>query len=199
MKNPVIVGTKNDFNSNKMFDLMKNIMHKNQSICLTTDIKNGTIQQSPGIILTENESTILQALKVNIRKPWIILGRKLKKYSQINEPLYVLDDKMIWEGYQFKSFKQENALGIIQGKEFKWNNNMARNLFERRGNFGNLTLRGMTETYAYTNILPNEWRNKARISNDDIPNTYEVSNYYNPYSSGTCSCYYKGIILTRSH
>ena len=116
MKNPVIVGTKNDLNSNKMFDLMKNIMHKNQSICLTTDIKNGTIQQSPGIILTENESTILQALKVNIRKPWIILGRKLKKYSQINEPLYVLDDKMIWEGYQFKSFKQENALGIIQGK-----------------------------------------------------------------------------------
>ena len=61
---------------------------------------------------------------------------------------------------------------------------MARNLFERRGNFGNLTLRGMTETYAYTNTLPKEWKNKARISNDDIPNTYEVSNYYNPYSQG---------------
>ena len=122
----------------------------------------------------------LHALKDNIQKPWIIVGRKLKQYSQIHVPLYVLDDKMLWEGYQFKSFKQENALGVIQGKELKWNNNMARNLLERRGNFGNLTLRGMTETYAYTNTLPKEWKNKARISNDDIPNTYEVSNYYNP-------------------
>ena len=47
---------------------------------------------------------------------------------------------------------------------------------ENCDNFENLTLKGMTETYANTNTLPKEWKDIARISND-IPNTYEVSNY----------------------
>ena len=176
MKNPVIVGTIDDLKKNKMFDLMKNIMYQNQSICVTTDIKNGTIQQSPGIILNENKYKNLDALNINIRKPWLIVGTKLEKYSQINEPVYVLDNEILWERFQFKTFMQENTLGVIQGKEFKWNNNTARNFLERRGNFKNLTLRGMTETFANTVVLHKEWKNIARISND-IRNTYEVSHF----------------------
>ena len=122
MKNPVIVGTKYDFKSNKMFELMKDVMNQNQSICLTTNLKNYTIQHSPGIILNENESMNLHALNVNIRKPWIIVGRKQKEYFQINKPAYVLENEMLWEMFKFKTFTQENALGVIQGKNFKWNN-----------------------------------------------------------------------------
>ena len=85
MKNPVIVGTRNDLKSKKMFDLMKNIMNQNQSICLTTNIKNGTSQQSSGIILNQDDSMSLHALKHNIRKPWIIVGKKFKEYRVIRK------------------------------------------------------------------------------------------------------------------
>ena len=174
MRNPVIVGLMNDLKSNRMIDLMKIIMNQDQSICLTTDIRNGTIQQSPGIILNKNGYMSLYVQKVNIRKPWIIVGGNFNNYSQINEPMYTLDEETLWERFKFKSLKRENALGTIQGKEFKWNNDMTRNYLERRGNFGNLALRSMTEAYANKNIFIKDWKNNARISNE-VSDTYDVS------------------------
>ena len=48
MRNPVIVGNNDDLKSNNMFSLMKNVMRQNQSICLMSNFRNDTIQQSPG-------------------------------------------------------------------------------------------------------------------------------------------------------
>ena len=124
--------------------------------------------------------------KGKITKPWIIVAGKFNNYSQINEPVYTLDNETLWERFQFKSFKQENALGVIQGKEFKWNNDMSRNFLERRGNFGNLTLRGMTEAYANTNIFNKDWKNVAKISND-VSDAYEVSTYL-LFAGSSSSC-----------
>ena len=186
MRNPVVVCTMNDLKNNKMFHLMKNIMNQNQSICLTKDIRNDTVEQSPGIVLSENESMSLYEQKGKITKPWIIVAGKFNNYSQINEPVYTLDNETLWERFQFKSFKQENALGVIEGKEFKWNNDMSRNFLERRGNFGNLTLRGMTEAYANTNIFNKDWKNVAKISND-VSDAYEVSTYL-LFAGSSSSC-----------
>ena len=116
-------------------------------------------------------------------------------YSQINEPVYNLSNGTLRERFQFKSFQQENVLGVIEGKEFKWKNDMERDFLERRGNLGNITLRGMTEAYDTANIFIKDWKKFARISND-ISEAYEVSNfcrwwfkflhYFNTYSKHIC-------------
>ena len=58
MKNPVIVGTTDDFKSRELFVLMKDVMRLNQTICLTTSFKNNTLPDSPGIIFISYEHKI---------------------------------------------------------------------------------------------------------------------------------------------
>ena len=50
MKNPVIVGDIKELKMDKMFHVMKVIMKQNQSVLISSNIKNGSFQESPGII-----------------------------------------------------------------------------------------------------------------------------------------------------
>ena len=176
MRNPIIIGTKENLKPKEMFQLMKNIMKQNQSIILSTNFTanlNG-ITKSPGIIFNKYLSIDLYKMNFRMRKPWIIIGERSKEYSQINEPLYVLDNGIIWEQYKFKSIQKINALAALDGKELKWNKNVSKNFFERRGNLENLTLIGMTDVWDSKIILPNNLEQIAKVSTA-IPNTYEVS------------------------
>ena len=173
MRNPVIVGTAKELKTNKMFDLMKNVMIQNQSICLMSNLRNGTFIKSPGIVLSQSIPISFYGLDYNLKKPWIIFGKWLELYSQINQPLYIVHNGSIWEQYEFKSFKKVKALATLTGKEFQWSKNVTKNFFERRGNFENQTLIGITHDFGTTNILPKEWKKMAKISNV-VPNTYEV-------------------------
>ena len=46
-------------------------------------------------------------------------------------------------------------------------------VYERRGNFKNLTFIAMTDLQSPYNLLPDHWENIASISNV-VPNTFEV-------------------------
>ena len=78
MKNPVIVGRNDDLKNVELFNLMKDLMKHNQSICITTRFGNDTLQNSPGIIFRSYKDRITdlygQESSANIQNPWIILG-----------------------------------------------------------------------------------------------------------------------------
>ena len=112
-----------------------------------------------------------------MRRPWIIVSDSFNSYSQINEPFYVLNNGSIWEQYEFKSLKKIEYLASIKKEEFQWNKNVTRSFFERRGNFENQTLIGITEAFGTSNIFPEEWKKLANLSNI-VPNTYEVTNLF---------------------
>ena len=103
----------------------------------------------------------------------MIVGKTKIKYSRIDEPLYFLDNGILSERYELKSIRKSNVLATIDNNELKWNSNKARNFFERRGNFENITLFAVTDAYALYNQLPENFKDIAPISNV-IPNTYEV-------------------------
>ena len=156
---------------------MKNVMMLNQSICLTTTITNNTVQRSPGIIFKTNARANSkfqdQITSGHINKPWIIINNQRKKYSPIDVPLYFLENKMLWEHYELKSMKFHNSLGRLDGEQFIWNQNVAQNFFERRGNFNNITLFGMTDTELTYNQLPKDLE-KTENQSKIISETYEV-------------------------
>ena len=95
-------------------------------------------------------------------------------YSRIDKPLYFLENTTLWEQFRFRSFKKRNRLGSILQNKFIWDINKEKNLLERRGNFENLTLIGMTHAWATATVLPKDWKNKAEVSTI-VKNTYEVS------------------------
>ena len=105
MKNPVIVGDMKALKINKMFYVMKSIMKQNQSVSITSNIKNGSIQESTGIILRQNVPDNFHELPMNLYKPWVIIGKKIKRHSQINQPLYFLENGTLYEKFEFKSLK----------------------------------------------------------------------------------------------
>ena len=143
----------------------------------STTIKNDSLLKSNGILLQPDEHIIAkmfgQDKLAKIKKPWIILGKQVKKYSRIDEPLYFLDNGTLWEHYKLKHIRKSNVLGSLYGHKFKWNENMPKNFFDRRGNFEKLTLIGVTETEWTFNQLPFNFDVIANIS-ESIPNTYEV-------------------------
>ena len=148
-------------------------MIQNQSICLMLNLRNGTFEKSPGIILSQSMPKNFYELDYNLKKPWIIFGNWPEQYSQINEPLYKVHNGSVWEQYEFKGLKKMKELATFTGKEFQWRKNVTKNFFERRGNFENQTLIGITDAFGTTNILPKEWKKMAKISNV-VPKTYEV-------------------------
>ena len=177
MSNPMIVGEFGYLRNRKMFHLMKNVMILNQSICLTTTIRNNTLQRSPGIILKPNVRATIkfydQIRSAHIQKPWIIIGKQPENYFPINVPLYFLKNEMLWEHYELKSMKFHNSLGRLDGEQFIWNQNVAQNFFERRGNFNNITLFGMTDTELTYTQLPKDLE-KTENQSKIISETYEV-------------------------
>ena len=105
MKNPVIVGDIKELKIDEMFHVMKVIMKQNQSVLITSNIKNGSIQESTGIILRQNVPDNFHELPMNLYKPWVIIGKKIKRHSQINQPLYFLENGTLYEKFEFKSLK----------------------------------------------------------------------------------------------
>ena len=80
---------------------------------------------------------------------------------------------MLWEHYELKSMRFHNSLGRLDGEQFIWNQNVAQNFFERRGNFNNITLFGMTETELTFNQLPKDLE-KTEKPSKEVSETYEV-------------------------
>ena len=188
MSNPMIIGELGYLRNQKMFHLMKNVMMLNQSICLTTTIRNNTLQRSPGIILKPNAGVTIKfydkITSAHIKKPWIIIDKlptsyfpsddkNSANYFPIDVPIYFLENKMLMEHYELKSMRTSNYLGRFIGKEFMWNQTLSQNIFERRGNFNNITLFGMTETQLTFNQLPTDLE-KIEQPSKVIPETYEV-------------------------
>ena len=107
MKNPVIVGDLKELKMDVMFHLMKRIMKQNQNVLITSDIRNESIIESPGIILRQNLPDDFFEKPINLHKPWIVFGTQIEKYSQINQPLYFLDNGTLYEQFQIKSLKMK--------------------------------------------------------------------------------------------
>ena len=178
MTNPVIIGKINDLRTKEMFTLMKNVMKLNQTICLSKSIRNNSLQTSPGIVIQPTEHIFAQFFDqntyANIKKPWILVVKKLEKYSRIDELIFFLENKTLWERYEFKSMKKTNILAIQQDDgEFKWNQKYSENFLERRGNFENTKLIAMTESWLALTQLPRNLDEIANISKE-VPESYEV-------------------------
>ena len=107
MKNPVIVGDLKELKMDVMFHLMKHIMKQNNNVLVTSDIRNRSIIESPGIILRQNLPDDFFEKPMNLHKPWIVFGTQIEKYSQINQPLYFLDNGTLYEQFKFKSLKMK--------------------------------------------------------------------------------------------
>ena len=183
MSNPVIVGEKSKLRSKEMFHLMKDVMKLNQTIFLTTNIRNISLLKSPGIAIesfNDNFKSLFdtQNMNANIKRPWIIVTKNLKKYSRIDEPLYFLANETLLEHYELKSMTKTNALGTLLGKEFEWNKDYSKDFFERRANFEGITLLGMTDTEMNFNQLPKGFENIA-MDSIKVPNTKEVRPFQN--------------------
>ena len=152
-------------------------MKRNQTICVTTSIKDENIQRSPGIIIKpyQDDDFSFNQTKFasNILKPWIIAGDVERKYAPIDKPLYTLINGALWEHFELKTMQKTNRLGRLYGKEFKWKENMPQNFYERRGNFENVTLIAMTtKEMSYVTLLK-DWKspvNKSQVVSD----SYEV-------------------------
>ena len=171
MSNPMIIGELGYLRNRKMFHLMKNVMMLNQSICLTTTITNNTLQRSPGIIFKSKFQD--QITSAHINKPWIIINNQPKKYSPIDVPLYFLENEMLWEHYELKSLRLHNSLGRLDAEQFIWNQNIYPNFFERRGNFNDITLFGITDAETTFNQLPKDLE-KTEKPSKELSETYEV-------------------------
>ena len=74
--------------------------------------------------------------------------------------------------------RKSNVLATIDNNELKWNSNKARNFFERRGNFENITLFAVTDAYSGGSMYNQFPKNLKEIApnSDLVPNTYEVCN-----------------------
>ena len=178
MTNPVIIGKINDLRTKEMFTLMKKVMELDQTICFSTSIRNNSLQLSPGIVIQPTEHIFAQFFGQNtyasIQKPWILVVKKLEKYSRIDELIFFLKNKTLWEHYGFKSMKKAKILAIQQGNgEFKWNQEHSMNILERRGNFENTNLITMTERWLDLTQLPRNLDEIANISKK-VPDSYEV-------------------------
>ena len=105
MRNPIIVGDNKALKMDKMAHLMKKIMKQNQSVWITSNLNNGSMQESPGIILRQNVPDTFYEIPMNLHKPWVIIGKVIERYSQINQPLYFFENGTVYEQFEFKSLK----------------------------------------------------------------------------------------------
>ena len=111
--------------------------------------------------------------RLEAREAGFLVDNKTKEYSPIDVPLYFLENETLWEHYELKSMRYHNSLGRLDGEQFIWNQNISPNFFERRGNFNNITLFGMTDTETTYNQLPADWEKTENLSKE-ISETHEV-------------------------
>ena len=177
MKNPIIIESKAHIGNREVLDLMKNVMKSNQTISLPKNFKNVNFEKTSGVIFEPDEYIVHkffgQKRHAIYRRPWIIVKNRFVKYSRIDEPVYILDNGTLYEYYEFKTLKFSNILLKKNGNEFKWTKNTPQNIFERRGDFQNVTLIAVVESDMGLNKLPTDFEKSAIIS-EIIPDTYEV-------------------------
>ena len=87
--------------------------------------------------------------------------------------MYLFTNGTLWEHFEIKTLQKTNRLGKLWGKEFKWNVNMPKNFYERRGSFENITLIAMTAEEMLYNQLPKDWKSLVKTS-QIVADTYEV-------------------------
>lgn len=183
MKNPIILIPTSALGSNEMLALMKNIIRLDQSISITTsNITSISIfEKSPGIFIEADDYTIDHFFGRNrnsrISKPWVFVGNPTSNYCGIDEPIYYMNNGSLFEQYKFKSLKKRNELGRVNGKSFQWNKGVPKNIWERRGNFEDLTIIAMTDTYGDCNFFPNDSENftmNSMNTSNIVPDTFEV-------------------------
>ena len=114
--------------------------------------------------------------KLNSAKPWLVINEDSKFYSNIHQKLFFLKNQTLSESYKFKNFEFKRTLGVLLNQTLKWTVK-ERNFYKRRGDFGNITLFGMTLPWSFETILASKWNEKA-MKTTLVPETYEVRCFF---------------------
>ena len=111
--------------------------------------------------------------KLNSAKPWLVINEDLKLlFSNIHQKVFFLKNQTLSESYKFKNFEFKRTLGVLLNQTLKWTVK-ERNFYKRRGDFGNITLFGMTLPWSFETVLASKWNEKA-MKSTLVPETYEV-------------------------
>ena len=124
-------------------------------------------------------SNILQSKNFTLKYPMILMTDKLTPPSRIDEPLYILDNETLYEKYYFKgrsgSLDKNVILGSIMNNIFRWDDFVInKNLLDRRGNFNNITIFGMSSRELNQVRIPRNLKSIRNVS-AEFPDTIEVS------------------------
>ena len=111
--------------------------------------------------------------KLNSAKPWLVINEDLKLlFSNIHQKVFFLKNQTLSESYKFKNLEFKRKLGVLLNQTLKWSVK-ERNFYKRRGDFGNITLFGMTLPWSFETVLASKWNEKA-MKSTLVPETYEV-------------------------
>ena len=115
--------------------------------------------------------------KLNSAKPWLVINEDLKLlFSNIHQKVFFLKNQTLSESYKFKNFEFKRTLGVLLNQTLKWTVK-ERNFYKRRGDFGNITLFGMTLPWSFETVLASKWNEKA-MKSTLVPETYEVRCFF---------------------
>ena len=114
--------------------------------------------------------------KLNSSKPWLFINEDPILYSKINQKVFFLKNQTLSESYKFKNFEFKRTLGLLLNQTLKWTVK-ERNFYKRRGDFGNITLFGMTLPWSFETVLAPKWNEKA-MKSTLVPETYEVRCFF---------------------
>ena len=114
---------------------------------------------------------ILENLKSE--KPWLVVNENSSLFSKIHQKVFFLRKQSLTESYKLKNLEVKRKLGVLLNETLKWTVE-EKNFHKRRGDFGNITLFGMTLPWSFETMLDLEWNKKAEKSTL-VPETYEVS------------------------
>ena len=126
-------------------------------------------------LLFGTDPVILERL--NSAKPWLVINEDLKLlFSNIHQKVFFLKNQTLSESYKFKNFEFKKTLGVLLNQTLKWTVK-ERNFYKRRGDFGNITLFGMTLPWSFETVLASKWNEKA-MKSTLVPETYEVRCFF---------------------
>ena len=114
--------------------------------------------------------------KLNSAKPWLVINEDSKFYSNIHQKVFFFKNQTLSESYKFKNFEIKRTLGVLLNQTLKWTVE-ERNFYKRRGDFGNITLFGMTLPWSFETILASKWHEKA-MKSTLVPESYEVRCFF---------------------
>ena len=126
-------------------------------------------------LVFETNPVILE--KLNSAKPWLFINEDSKLlYSNIHQKVFFLNNQTLSESYKFKKIEFKRTLGVLLNQTLKWTVK-ERNFYKRRGDFGNITLFGMTLPWSFETVLAPKWNEKA-MKSTLVPETYEVRCFF---------------------